>query len=53
MALAVDKNGKVYEKKLSISETKIRQIIANSNKEHHKKILQRAMSVKINREIVS
>ena len=53
MALAVDKNGKVYEKKLNISEAKIRKIIANSNKEHHRKVLQKAMSVKINREIVS
>jgi hypothetical protein len=53
MALAVDKNGKVYEKRLNMSEDEIRKIIENSDKEHHRKVLQRALSVKINREIVS
>ena len=53
MALAVDKNGKVYNKKLNMSEDEIRKIMSNSDKEHHKKLLKRALSIKINRKMIS
>jgi hypothetical protein len=53
MALSVDKHGKVFEKRLTMSENSIRKIISTRDKEHHKKVLQRALKVKINREIVS
>ena len=53
MALAVDKKGKVYNKRLNMSEDEIRKIMSNSDKEHHKKVLKKALTVKINRRIVS
>ena len=53
MALSVDKDGKVFEKRLTMDEGMIRKIISNRDKEHHKKVLQRAMKIKINREIIS
>ena len=53
MALSVEKNGEVFEKRLTMNEETIRKVISNRDKEHHKKILQRAMKVKIDHEIVS
>jgi hypothetical protein len=51
MALAVDENGKVYDKKLTISEEVISKIISNSDKEHHRDILKRATKTKIVRRV--
>jgi hypothetical protein len=53
MALAVNKDGKVYNKKLTMSEESISKIISNSNKEHHRNILRRATKTKIVRRIAS
>ena len=53
MALSVDKDGKVFEKKLNMSEDAIRKIIANRDVEHHKKILQRASRTKITKRMAS
>jgi hypothetical protein len=51
MALSVDKDGKVFEKRLTMDEDIIRKIISNRDKEHHKKVLQRAMKIKIVRRV--
>jgi len=53
MALSVDKDGKVFEKKLNMSEDAIRKIIANRDVEHHKRILKRASQTKITRRMAS
>jgi mevalonate pyrophosphate decarboxylase len=51
MALSVNKDGKVFEKRLTMDEDIIRKIISNRDKEHHKKVLQRAMKIKIVRRV--
>ena len=49
MALAIDKDGKVVDKHLTMDEVSIRKAISSGNKEHQKKVLQKALKVKINR----
>jgi hypothetical protein len=56
MALTVDKDGKIIEKHLTMSETDIRQVlsgISKADKERQKQVLQRALKVKIHRQIIS
>ena len=53
MALAIDKDGKVYDKKLTMSEEAITKIISSSDKEQHRNILKRATKAKIVRRIAS
>ncbi len=49
MALAIDKDGKIIDKHLTLDELSIRKAMSNGNKEHQKKVLQKALKVKINR----
>jgi len=51
MALTVDKDGKIIEKHLTIDEATIKEVVSKANKLKHKKVLQRASKVKINRRI--
>ena len=53
MALSVNKEGQVYNKKLTMSEDAITKIISNSNKKHHREVLKRATKTKIVRRITS
>jgi len=55
MALAIDRDGKVFDKHLTMSEDSIRKVISNRSKivkEKQKQVLQRAMKTKFNREII-
>lgn len=53
MALTVDKDGKIIEKHLTLDEATIKEIVSKANKLEHKKVLQRASKVKINRRFAS
>jgi hypothetical protein len=53
MALSINKDGRVYNKKLAINEDSISKIISNSNKQQHKDIMKRAIKTKIIRRIAS
>jgi len=49
MALAVDKEGKIIEKHLTLNEDAIRSSLSKAKKSNHKKVLQEASQVKFNR----
>lgn len=53
MALAIDKDGKVFEKHLTMSEETIRKVISKGNTKKQKEVLQKALKVKFNHEIAS
>jgi hypothetical protein len=55
MALAIDKDGNIFDKKLTMCESDIKKAISNisqSTKNKQKKVLQKALKIKINREII-
>ena len=53
MALAIDKDGKVFNKHLTLSELEIREAMDKCDKKKHRKIILRASKVEINRRIAS
>jgi len=50
MALTI-KNEKVIEKHLTANEEEIRKVWVNRDKEHHKKVLKKALKVKVEKII--
>jgi hypothetical protein len=52
MALAVDKDGKIIEKHLTLNEDTIRASISKAKKNNHKKVLQEASQIKFNRRTI-
>jgi hypothetical protein len=55
MALAIDQNGNVFDKKLTMCESDIKKVITNmseSTKNKQKEVLQKALKIKINRQII-
>jgi len=53
MVLAVDKDGKIVEKHLTLNEDVIRASILKANRSNHKKVLQEASQIKFNRRTLS
>jgi hypothetical protein len=53
MALAIDKNGKIFEKHLTMNEEDIRKVISKGNTQKQKQVLQRALKTKFLHDIAS